>query len=95
MPTSQAAGARNLRSAFGLAAAKHQHRRADRDERRQRPGVGQRGDRGQRDQAREHRGDDRGEDGDPDRRPAVRDTRARLLGSSPSRATVKKIRLWP
>ncbi len=23
------------------------------------------------------------------------DTRARLLGSSPSRATVKKMRLWP
>ena len=54
---------------FGFAAAKDQHRRANRDERGEGSCVGQRGDRGQRDQAREHRGDNRGEDGDPHRRP--------------------------
>ena len=71
-----AAGARNLRSRVGRAPPHHQHCRAHRDKGGQRPGVGQRGDLGQRESApamtRRH---DRGEDGDPDRRAALRHAR--------------------
>src|SRR4051812_31027785 len=58
-----------------LAAAKDEHCCADRDERRQGPGIRQSGNAGERDQAGKNRRDDRGEDGDPDRRAALRHAR--------------------
>ena len=95
MPTGQASGVRKPRGAVRRAPAHDQHADRDRDEGGQRPGIGQRGELGERDDAR----------------PAARrsiavkmvirtgeprpDTRASVGGSRPSRAITKKIRLWP